>query len=87
MREWQAVGDAGGLPLPQFNAYPLQYITSSGEYLMMLPQQLEALVGGEDDTDSDTRDNQEGELAGLWLDKVSTMSWLLHPLLHHDCLV
>lgn len=36
---------------------------------MMLPQQLEALVGGEGEEDEQLE--LEEELAGLWLDKVS----------------
>lgn len=35
---------------------------------MMLPQQLEALVGGEGDEEGQM--DLEEELAGLWLDKV-----------------
>eukprot|EP00955_Chlamydomonas_euryale_P059525 357405-Chlamydomonas_euryale.AAC.9 len=46
MPEWAAAGPAVSAAgaLPSFNAYPLPYITTVGEYLMTLPQQLEVLV-------------------------------------------
>ncbi|CAD7701533.1 unnamed protein product [Ostreobium quekettii] len=72
MKEWNAAGDSSGLDLPKFSAYPLQYVKSTGEYLMMLPQQLEALVGAEEDVEVDAQEDCEGELASLWLDKVVT---------------
>lgn len=51
----------------------------SGEYLMMLPQELEALVGGEGE--DDVQMEMEEELAGLWLDKVI----LITVIAWHDC--
>ncbi|KAG1654116.1 hypothetical protein FOA52_007460 [Chlamydomonas sp. UWO 241] len=46
MREWAAEGPAPSAAgvLPSFNAYPLPYVTTIGEYLMTMPQQLEVLV-------------------------------------------
>ncbi|KAI3425696.1 hypothetical protein D9Q98_007673 [Chlorella vulgaris] len=63
LAEWQQ--RAGSLPLPTFSAYPLQYITSVGEYLMMLPQQLESALLSEDDGE------EAGQLVGDWIDKVA----------------
>jgi hypothetical protein len=45
--DWSAAGEWGsalGLSMPTFNAYPLGCVTAVGEYLMTLPQQLEALM-------------------------------------------
>ncbi|EFN55444.1 hypothetical protein CHLNCDRAFT_133750 [Chlorella variabilis] len=61
--EWQQ--RAGALLLPTFSAYPLQYVTSVGEYLMMLPQQLESALLGEDNGE------EAGQLVGDWIDKVA----------------
>ncbi|KAL4421182.1 hypothetical protein ABPG77_003365 [Micractinium sp. CCAP 211/92] len=62
--EWQQRG-GGALPLPTFSAYPLQYITSVGEYLMMLPQQLESALLSDENTD------EAGQLVADWIDKVA----------------
>ncbi|KAL4457254.1 hypothetical protein ABPG75_012119 [Micractinium tetrahymenae] len=62
--EWQQRG-GGALPLPTFSAYPLQYITSVGEYLMMLPQQLESALL------SDENAAEAGQLVADWIDKVA----------------
>uniref|UniRef100_A0A0E0HVM5 AAA+ ATPase domain-containing protein n=1 Tax=Oryza nivara TaxID=4536 RepID=A0A0E0HVM5_ORYNI len=43
---WSSVEEPGGLPLPSFSAYPQAYVTSVGEYLLTLPQQLEPLAEG-----------------------------------------
>ncbi|XP_066379959.1 conserved oligomeric Golgi complex subunit 7-like [Miscanthus floridulus] len=43
---WSSVEEQGGLPLPSFSAYPQAYVTSVGEYLLTLPQQLEPLAEG-----------------------------------------
>ncbi|XP_066371821.1 conserved oligomeric Golgi complex subunit 7-like [Miscanthus floridulus] len=43
---WSSVEEQGGLPLPNFSAYPQAYVTSVGEYLLTLPQQLEPLAEG-----------------------------------------
>ncbi|GMH45907.1 hypothetical protein BSKO_13870 [Bryopsis sp. KO-2023] len=69
MPEWsKGAMSSGGVNLPQFSAYALPYVTSSGEYLMVLPQQLEALVGGEGEEEKQLE--EEEELAGIWLDKI-----------------
>ncbi|KAG0491930.1 hypothetical protein HPP92_005328 [Vanilla planifolia] len=41
---WSSVEEASGLPLPSFSSYPQAYVTSVGEYLLTLPQQLEPLL-------------------------------------------
>ena len=48
--------------LPSFSAYPQQSVTAAGEYLMMLPQTLEGLLGSGEEMD----DQMDSE----WLDKV-----------------
>ena len=48
--------------LPQFSSYPLQYMISAGENLMMLPQLLESAWGGMKTTDDEV---------GNWIDRLS----------------
>ena len=43
---WSSVEEQGSFPLPTFSAYPQSYVTSVGEYLLTLPQQLEPLAEG-----------------------------------------
>ncbi|CAJ1934141.1 unnamed protein product [Sphenostylis stenocarpa] len=43
---WSSVEEQVGFPLPTFSAYPQPYVTSVGEYLLTLPQQLEPLAEG-----------------------------------------
>lgn len=61
--DWKA--KQSGLPLPSFTPYPLQYITSVGEYLMMLPQLLESSLLGEGE------DEEASQLVADWIDKVT----------------
>ncbi len=63
-----AGGGAGG-PLPAFSAYPQQAVTAAGEYLMMLPQTLEGLLGGDSEAEEEAVDAE-------WLDRVR---WQLTP--------
>ncbi|EIE19328.1 hypothetical protein COCSUDRAFT_67854 [Coccomyxa subellipsoidea C-169] len=58
-----AGGGAGG-PLPAFSAYPQQAVTAAGEYLMMLPQTLEGLLGGDSEAEEEAVDAE-------WLDRVA----------------
>lgn len=44
--EWKAK-PATSVQLPTFTPYPLQYITATGEYLMMLPQLLESALAND----------------------------------------
>ncbi|CAI8615930.1 unnamed protein product [Vicia faba] len=43
---WSSVEEQSAFPLPTFSAYPQSYVTSVGEYLLTLPQQLEPLADG-----------------------------------------
>ncbi|KAG0491920.1 hypothetical protein HPP92_005318 [Vanilla planifolia] len=56
---WSSVEEASGLPLPSFSSYPQAYVTSVGEYLLTLPQQLEPLVEG---FSSNEGSNEEGQI-------------------------
>lgn len=53
------------MSLPSFSAYPQAYATAAGEYLMMLPQMLEALLAT-----ADSEDGQNVAVDADWLDKV-----------------
>ena len=63
MPDWnkEEHSESSDLPLPQFSAYPLHYVSALGEYLMMVPQQLEALVSTEAEIDGDQMLEQEAE--------------------------
>ena len=56
-------GGAAGGQLPAFSAYPQQAVTAAGEYLMMLPQTLEGLLGGDSEAEEEAVDAE-------WLDRV-----------------
>uniref|UniRef100_A0A1J3GGG3 Conserved oligomeric Golgi complex subunit 7 n=1 Tax=Noccaea caerulescens TaxID=107243 RepID=A0A1J3GGG3_NOCCA len=43
---WSSVEEQTAFPLPNFSSYPQSYVTSVGEYLLTLPQQLEPLAEG-----------------------------------------
>ena len=71
MGEWTKLDAAEGTAsLPQFSAYPLHYVSALGEYLMMVPQLLEALVSTQPETDEQIFD-QEQEMASTLLSKVT----------------
>lgn len=74
MAEWTsgAAEGPGGVKLPAFSVYPSAYITAVGEYLMMLPQLLEALEDAEGREQGGEEDVLEADAAneGEWLDKV-----------------
>ncbi len=82
MPEWTsgAAEGAGGMRLPAFSVYPAAYITAVGEYLMMLPQLLEALEGSdeedagygvqEEEESAGEQGGAEAAVEGEWLDKV-----------------
>lgn len=67
MMEWSKIqGDTqDSLALPQFSAYPLQYVTSFGEYLMMVPQQLESMVSSDLNLDDERLEKEEEIASGL----------------------
>ncbi|EEH60806.1 uncharacterized protein MICPUCDRAFT_30910 [Micromonas pusilla CCMP1545] len=43
--EWGETRASGGLNLPTFSAYPQEYMTNAGEYLLSLPTTLDAIAG------------------------------------------
>jgi hypothetical protein len=62
------VEEQGGLPLPSFSTYPQAYVTSVGEYLLTLPQQLEPLAEG---ISGNEAGNEEAQFfATEWIFKV-----------------
>ncbi|XP_022736275.1 conserved oligomeric Golgi complex subunit 7 [Durio zibethinus] len=66
---WSAVEEQSAFPLPTFSAYPQSYVTSVGEYLLTLPQQLEPLAEGISNSDSN---NDEAQFfATEWMFKVA----------------
>ncbi|EFJ06368.1 hypothetical protein SELMODRAFT_135591 [Selaginella moellendorffii] len=72
MPVWSAPQEDNPYALPSFSAYPLPYVTSIGEYLLTLPQQLEPLTSSM--TTSDTSDDidEEGQyFATEWMFKVA----------------
>ena len=65
---WQqedvSASNAGALP--SFSAYPQQSVTAAGEYLMMMPQTLEGLLGSGEEMNE--------QMDSEWLDKVKGLS-------------
>ncbi|KAJ6845090.1 conserved oligomeric Golgi complex subunit 7 isoform X1 [Iris pallida] len=66
---WSSVEEPSSLPLPSFSAYPQAYVTSVGEYLLTLPQQLEPLAEGISSSEAGTDDAQF--FATEWMFKVA----------------
>lgn len=66
---WSAVEEQSAFNLPSFSAYPQSYVTSVGEYLLTLPQQLEPLAEGISSTDANTDEAQF--FATEWMFKVA----------------
>ncbi|KAF4385395.1 hypothetical protein G4B88_005727 [Cannabis sativa] len=66
---WSSVEEQSAFPLPSFSAYPQAYVTSVGEYLLTLPQQLEPLAEGISSNDAN---NEEAQFfATEWMFKVA----------------
>nr|CAD1831134.1 unnamed protein product [Ananas comosus var. bracteatus] len=66
---WSSVEEPSALPLPTFSAYPQAYVTSVGEYLLTLPQQLEPLAEGLSGSEAG---NEEAQFfATEWMFKVA----------------
>ncbi|CAN0902534.1 Conserved oligomeric Golgi complex subunit 7 [Linum grandiflorum] len=66
---WSSVEEQSAFHLPTFSAYPQAYVTSIGEYLLTLPQQLEPLAEGISNGDSN---NEEAQFfAAEWMFKVA----------------
>ncbi|WOK98056.1 embryo yellow protein [Canna indica] len=66
---WSSVEEQSSLPLPSFSAYPQAYVTSVGEYLLTLPQQLEPLAEGMSGSEAGTEEAQF--FATEWMFKVA----------------
>ncbi|XP_058104503.1 conserved oligomeric Golgi complex subunit 7 [Magnolia sinica] len=66
---WSSVEEPTAFPLPSFSAYPQAYVTSVGEYLLTLPQQLEPLAEGISSSDPNTDEAQF--FATEWMFKVA----------------
>ncbi|KAH9647692.1 Conserved oligomeric Golgi complex subunit 7 [Citrus sinensis] len=65
---WSSVEEQSAFHLPTFSAYPQTYVTSVGEYLLTLPQQLEPLAEGISTSDN----NDEAQFfAAEWMFKVA----------------
>ncbi|XP_061353388.1 conserved oligomeric Golgi complex subunit 7 [Gastrolobium bilobum] len=65
---WSSVEEQSAFALPTFSAYPQSYVTSVGEYLLTLPQQLEPLAEGI----SNSETNDEAQFfATEWMFKVA----------------
>lgn len=68
---WASAEETSAFPLPSFSAYPQSYVTSVGEYLLTLPQQLEPLIEG---IASDDANADEAQIfATEWMFKVTTI--------------
>lgn len=65
---WAEESGDNAFNLPSFSAYPMGYASAVGEYLMTLPQQLEAWMGGEEEEEADGADAIDAE----WLDRVAS---------------
>ncbi|XP_057524780.1 conserved oligomeric Golgi complex subunit 7 isoform X1 [Amaranthus tricolor] len=66
---WASAEETSAFPLPSFSAYPQSYVTSVGEYLLTLPQQLEPLIEGIASDDANTDEAQI--FATEWMFKVA----------------
>ncbi|XP_057995910.1 conserved oligomeric Golgi complex subunit 7 [Hevea brasiliensis] len=66
---WSSIEEQSAFPLPTFSAYPQSYVTSVGEYLFTLPQQLEPLAEGI--SNSDVNNDEAQFFATEWMFKVA----------------
>ncbi|GAB4858802.1 Golgi transport complex subunit 7 [Ancistrocladus abbreviatus] len=66
---WSSVEEPSAFHLPSFSAYPQSYVTSVGEYLLTLPQQLEPLAEGISGDDANGDEAQY--FATEWMFKVA----------------
>lgn len=69
---WSSVEEPSAHPLPSFSAYPQSYVTSVGEYLLTLPQQLEPLAEGISNSDANVDEAQF--FATEWMFKVNHLN-------------
>lgn len=68
---WSSAEETSAFHLPSFSAYPQSYVTSVGEYLLTLPQQLEPLAEGISSDDANTDEAQF--FATEWMFKVTNI--------------
>lgn len=73
---WSSVEEPSAFPLPSFSAYPQSHVTSVGEYLLTLPQQLEPLAEGISNNDVNADEAQF--FATEWMFKVAEGSTALY---------
>lgn len=73
---WSAAEEPNAFALPSFSVYPQSYVTSVGEYLLTLPQQLEPLAEGISSSDSNTDEAQF--FAAEWMFKVAEGATVLY---------
>ncbi|KAK9143070.1 hypothetical protein Syun_012470 [Stephania yunnanensis] len=73
---WSAIEEKSSSTLPSFSVYPQSYVTSVGEYLLTLPQQLEPLAEGISSTDPNTDEAQF--FATEWMFKVAEGAMTLY---------
>ncbi|XP_018457054.1 conserved oligomeric Golgi complex subunit 7 [Raphanus sativus] len=67
---WSSVEEQTAFALPNFSSYPQAYVTSVGEYLLTLPQQLEPLAEGIS-TNGDANNEDAQFFATEWMFKVA----------------
>ncbi|PWA56098.1 Conserved oligomeric Golgi complex subunit 7 [Artemisia annua] len=66
---WSAIEEQTAFHLPSFSAYPQSYVTTVGEYLLTLPQQLEPLAESISNNDANAEEAQF--FATEWMFKVA----------------
>ncbi|GAB2294114.1 Golgi transport complex subunit 7 [Dionaea muscipula] len=71
MPVWSSVDEPSAFALPSFSAYPQPHVTSVGEYLLTLPQQLEPLAEGSGVAGDDTNAEEAQYFATEWMFKVA----------------
>ena len=62
-REWSKKPADSEFQLPTFSAYPQEYMTNAGEYLLSLPQHLEAIADAEEEARARAAANAAADVA------------------------
>lgn len=75
---WSSVEEQTAFHLPSFSAYAQSYVTTVGEYLLTLPQQLEPLAESISNNDANAEEAQF--FATEWMFKVIRIFLFRHPL-------
>ena len=63
-REWNKKAADSEFQLPTFSAYPQEYMTNAGEYLLSLPQHLEAIAEAKEEAKEEARNAEADVEAG-----------------------